>query len=82
MFITKKLKDFFAPSKSQDGVGKDLEFGATQVLDNLLKNWFPMDVMLQLLDSNFEDESNDDDHHDIDFGIDIVMPKTLRVKAS
>lgn len=40
-----------------------------------------MDVMLQLLDSNFEDESNDDDHHDIDFGIDIVMPKTLRVKA-
>ncbi len=79
MFITKKLKDFFAPSKSQDGVGKDLEFSATQVLDILLKNWFPMDMMLQLLDSNLE--SNDDDHHDIDFGIDTVVLGTLRVKA-
>ncbi len=81
MFITKNLKDFFAPSKSQDGAGNDLEFNATQVLDILLKNWFPMDMMFQLLDSNPEDESNDDDHHDIDFGIDTVVPGILRVKA-
>jgi hypothetical protein len=38
-----------------------------------------MDMMLQLLDSNLE--SNDDDHHDIDFGIDTVVLGTLRVKA-
>jgi hypothetical protein len=40
-----------------------------------------MDMMFQLLDSNPEDESNDDDHHDIDFGIDTVVPGILRVKA-
>jgi hypothetical protein len=40
-----------------------------------------MDLMLQLLDSNPEDESNDDNHHDTDFGIDIVVHGTLRVKA-
>jgi hypothetical protein len=40
-----------------------------------------MDMMLQLLDSNHEDESNDDDHHDIDFGIDTVVIGIVRVKT-
>jgi hypothetical protein len=40
-----------------------------------------MDLMLQLLNSNPEDESDDDDHYDIDFGIDIVVLGALRVKT-
>jgi hypothetical protein len=49
------LRDFFAPTKTE--VSKDTtKFNTTQVVELLLRNWFPIDPTFIILDLEEEDE--------------------------
>jgi hypothetical protein len=51
--------DFLAPSKSKEIVGEEPKFGLAQVINILLRKWFPLELETKVPEFDLKDEDND-----------------------